>query len=113
MERAGEQLVTRERVLGEWATALRIMHIAHHEAATLFSRCNLTLGVSLVLVSATLGATAYGTFHGVVAPWIVGLLGLAATILAGIQTLLGADARSKSHHAARRPLARYAATSRS
>lgn len=93
---------TTQRMLKGWIAELSIMHIAHHKAATFYSKCHLLLGIAVVIVGALIGLAIGDAIFGKNSDGAARLtvaLGVASAILAGIQTFLGAEGRARNHHA--------------
>jgi guanylate kinase len=79
-----------------WHDNIKRIQIANADAASFFSRGNLLLGIPTIIVTATVGASAVTEIlkdHKV----ILALLGLLATILAGLQAFLNFGDRSAKH----------------
>jgi hypothetical protein len=80
-----------EKILAQWHRGIRICHIKHKMAATHFSRLNRIYGIPVVVLSTVVGTTAFSTVKAAVDPPIqilVGLLSVAAAVLASLQTFL-------------------------
>lgn len=80
---------------------VRDAHCALHPA-TFFNRCYRSLGIVVVFVSASFGASIGEVIFEKDGHWgklLTVMLGVISAILAGIQTFLGAESRSKQHHA--------------
>jgi len=95
------EAITNE-TLKEWRTALSVMHISHHTSSGFFNVCHFFLGITLVLVSALLGASIGEVIFGKDDPngkIATAILGIVSTVFAGLQTFVNAESRSKDHHA--------------
>ena len=79
-----------------------VMHIAHHKAASYFGFCHLFLGISVVVLSALLGASIGELLFGKASAegkLFTGILGLVSAIFAGMQTFLDPKTKQQNHHA--------------
>jgi hypothetical protein len=79
------------KILRQWHRGLSISHKAHAVAATAFHHRNLYLGIPVVLLSTIAGTAIFGSLESSPEIWakiFVGLLSLAAAILASLQTFL-------------------------
>ena len=79
-----------------WHDNIKRIQIANADAANFFSRGNLLLGIPTIIVIATVCASAI-TDVLVDHKWALALLGLLATILAGLQAFLNFGDRSAKH----------------
>lgn len=88
--------------LQEWHQGIRISHSAHFQAAEVYEKRNLLLGIPVVVLSAITG-TAVFTAGGdtvLLARVAVGLCSVAAAVLAGLQTFLRYSELALKHKAA-------------
>lgn len=87
----------------QWQRALRIFHRAHSRAATLFEQRNIALGLPTVILTAIAGTTVFATIEASPAPWVkvlIGIMSLAAAVLAALQTFLRYAELAERHKAA-------------
>lgn len=99
-------------LLDDWFSRLRESQFAHYEAAKAYERLNFFLGVPVVALSTLVGTTVFATLGQSLSPIVqicVGLVSVAAAVLAGIQTFLRFAERAEKH---RSVAAGYGATRR-
>jgi hypothetical protein len=89
-----------DALAGQWLNGVIILQRAHYRTAKLCSVLHFCIGIPLVLVSATVGTAVFATLKSSPEPTtkiVVGLLSVAATVLAGLQTFLGLSERAEKH----------------
>lgn len=87
----------------EWYERVSAAQRAHYLAALRFSRFNLWLGVSVVLLSTSVGTAVFVSLEARPEPAIqvlVGLCSLLAGVLAALQTFLGFEEKAEKHRIA-------------
>ena len=95
----------KKTLLDKWNRSLELMHRAHHEAASDYSKWNLRVGITISCVAAVVGTSILVNF-GEVLPFstyiqlIAAFLSFSVAALTGIQTFVNFPERSKSHHLA-------------
>jgi hypothetical protein len=92
-----------QRTLDQWHTGLRIFHRAHSRAATYYERKNILLGLPAVILTAIAGTTVFASLASSPEPWLkilIGIMSLAAAVLAALQTFLKYSERAERHKAA-------------
>ncbi len=93
-----------DNILENWLVALKIMHIAHHRAASYYSKWHIWLGIAVVVLSATVGtslvASASKLFDSKYTELVAGFFSFLAASLAGAQTFMSFETRVQKHHAA-------------
>lgn len=89
-------------LLDSWQIGTRTFHMAHHRTAAYYARMQKAVGISVVVLTTVVGTT-------IIAQWgeasragqiTVGLLSMAATVLAALQTFLNFEGRSEQHRGA-------------
>ncbi len=87
-------------LLAKWRTAIRVSHKAHVRTAAFMQRRNRALGIPVVVLSTIAGTTAFATLESSPELWVkilVGLLSVAAAVLASLQTFLGYSELAERH----------------
>lgn len=90
-------------MLGNWQIGLRILHRGHFECAKIYARRNLWFGVPTIIFSSAIGTTVIGSLEHSDDSYIrllVGFMGIAAAVLASLQTFLNFSGRAEQHKAA-------------
>jgi len=94
-----------KEVIEEWARVAGKATDRHAAACDYFERLNSQLGVTTTALAAIVGSTVFVGLQQTTSPWIKaaeGTLGLAAAVLAGIQTTMKFGARSEQYRQASR-----------
>ncbi|MEW5891524.1 MAG: SLATT domain-containing protein [Pseudomonadota bacterium] len=94
--------MTTKELLDYWQVGTRIFHMAHHRASAYYARMHKAVGMAVVILTTAAGTTIISQLEaastsGQIA---VGLLSLAATVLAALQTFLNLEGRAEQHRAA-------------
>jgi hypothetical protein len=87
----------------EYETTYRVIGRAHYIAADKYTRLNRVFGIPVIVITATVGTTIFGTLNQNPNPaWKIaaGLFSLAGTVLASLQTSLGFAQTAEKHKAA-------------
>jgi hypothetical protein len=95
---------TAERAfLDQWATGLRIEHLAHRRASARAVQLGRILGISVVVLTTAVGTAVFGSVAGspgTTAKIAAGAVSLAAAVLAAVQTFLALDSVAATHREA-------------
>jgi hypothetical protein len=108
----GLQVAEGETVLQQWLNGVRIEHIAHSRAAARFESVGRGLGLAVVVLTAIVGTSLFSTIEqspSTALKIVAGLLALAASAVAALQTFLGYGERAARH---REVAAKYGALRR-
>jgi hypothetical protein len=103
------------KVLAEsWLKRLREAQFAHYEAAEVLSRTHTRLGLPVVILSTVVGSSVFASIAAdkvvpIIVKIVVGLISVAAAVLASLQTFLKLSERAEKHRAV---AARYGAIRR-
>lgn len=92
-----EQLVT------DWFRRVRESQRVHYECGTHFSRRNYHLGIPAIVLSTSVGTAVFASLETAAAGHmriLVGLVSIAAAVLASLQTFLGYAERADRHRTA-------------
>lgn len=93
-----------EPLLSSWRETIGDIQNAHYRSAIHTSRVNLQLGIPIIVISTCIGGASiiqckFDMSPGMVLG-IVSIIGLAAAMLAGLQTFFNFKERSERHHSA-------------
>ncbi|RYY52704.1 MAG: SLATT domain-containing protein [Chitinophagaceae bacterium] len=91
---------TRKELITRWLVRLRLLEVCHYEAAKPLAKMNMILGIPVIILTTVVGTTVFATLQKAVDPEIrlwVGIISLAAAVLAGLQTFLRFSARATLH----------------
>lgn len=92
---------TKEELLLKWLRRARESQFSHYDAAKKLRNHGQNLGIPVIIITAVLGASAFGSILTETVPLfaklIAGLLGLAAAILSSLQTFFKFSERSEKH----------------
>ncbi|NWG87069.1 MAG: SLATT domain-containing protein [Hydrogenophilaceae bacterium] len=91
-----------KELLDYWQVGTRIFHMAHHRASAFYARMQKAVGMSVVILTTAAGTTIISQLEAtsMTGQVIVGLLSMAATVLAALQTFLNLEGRAEQHRAA-------------
>lgn len=92
-------------VLKEWHERLTTLHRAHKRAAAIYERQSRLLGLSTTVLSAVVGTTIFTTLQEtptIAVRAIVGLISVAAAVVAAVQTFLKLPDLAQRHNSAAR-----------
>jgi hypothetical protein len=87
----------------EYETTYRIVGRAHYLAADRYTRFNRLFGIPVIVITAVVGTTIFGTLdQNPNTGWkiVAGLVTLAGTVLSSLQTSLGFSQTAQKHKAA-------------
>jgi hypothetical protein len=87
----------------EYETIYRVIGRAHYISADRYTHLNRLFGIPVIVITATVGTTIFGTLNQNPNPtWKIaaGLFSLAGTVLASLQTSLGFAQTAEKHKAA-------------
>jgi len=90
-------------LLEQWLRGIRIAHVGHTRAATVFARRGRILGIGATIVSAVVGTTLFsslGTSADVRLITFAAIMSVAAVILTALQTFLNYGELVSAHRAA-------------
>lgn len=87
-----------KELLDYWQVGTRIFHMAHHRASAFYARMQKAVGMSVVILTTTLGTTLISDLGKT--SITIGLLSVGATVLAALQTFLNLEGRAEQHRAA-------------
>jgi hypothetical protein len=93
-----------EELLLRWLKRLRASQFTHYVAAGRLARCNLYLGIPVVALTAAVGTSVFASLAengslGTELRFIIGVISIAAAVLASLQTFLGFSERAEKHRA--------------
>jgi len=89
-----------EKLIEQWYNGIRIFHIAHHLAASHYSRMHLMLGIPVVILTTVVGATVFSTLEvgtHIIIKVIIGIFSVAAAIISALQTFLKYSELAEKH----------------
>jgi hypothetical protein len=94
-----------EELLTRWYKRLRESQFSHYEAAKLLERRNLWFGIPVVVLSTVVGTSIFATLNATVEKAtadiafriVIGMISVAAAVLAGLQTFLRFAERADKH----------------
>lgn len=92
-----------EKLVTDWFRRVRESQRVHYECGTHFSRRNLHLGIPAIVLSASVGTAVFASLETAAAGHmriVVGLVSIAAAVLASLQTFLGYAERADRHRTA-------------
>jgi hypothetical protein len=95
-------MVERE-IVEQWNRGIRILHLGHHLAATSAANRHRVLGVPVIILTAATGTSGLIMSQGVMnrgLAVILAVTGMAAAVLASVQTFLNYQSRSEEHRIA-------------
>jgi hypothetical protein len=87
----------------EYASKYRVIGRAHYLASDRYARFNRGFGIPVIVITAVVGTTIFGTFDQNPDPWLrigAGFISLTGTVLASLQTTLAFAQTSEKHKAA-------------
>lgn len=87
----------------QWYNGVRIAHVAHIEAAKVFERRHIFLGVPVVILTTAVGTTVFAGIAESSTPIIkisVGIVSVIVAVLAGLQTFLRFSETAEKHRMA-------------
>jgi SMODS and SLOG-associating 2TM effector domain family 4 len=105
-------MTSERQVAEEWYDRVALTQHGHYVAALYFSRRQYWIGIPVVLLTAIVGTSVFASIQQKPDLWLqiaVGLMSIAATVLACLQTFLGYTDRAEKHRLAG---ARYGAVGR-
>ena len=94
---------TDRELVAQWLKGLGILHRSHFAMASRCQNRHTILGISIIVLSATVGSAVFGSLESSTtsaARIAVGMLSMLAAILASLQTFLKFSERAESHKAA-------------
>ena len=89
-----------KQLIYDWHERVHTNQKAHYAASKRFNKLHYTIGVPAIVLSAIAGATLLTEIDNALVKVIVGLIGLFAAILSGIQTFYSPAKRSEAHRVA-------------
>jgi len=95
--------MTKEDLLKSWQRMIRRTQLEHELASRYYERLNLKLGIPVVILSAIIGASIFGTLQQANYLWLkitTGFLSVTTVILSSLQTFLGFGERAAGHKSA-------------
>jgi hypothetical protein len=96
-------MATTNEVLTDWYQRVVVTQCAHYLSADHFGRRKYWLGIPAAALSTIVGTSVFATIANQPALWVqiaVGLLSVAAAVLAALQTFLGYAERAEKHRLA-------------
>ncbi|WP_414683005.1 SLATT domain-containing protein [Longimicrobium sp.] len=90
-----------DEILGKWRDTIGQIQNAHYRSAIYVQRLNYALGIPALVISTAVGSTIFATISDDASnavKIVLGLLSLAAAVLAGLQTWLGYKETAARHH---------------
>jgi len=87
----------------EYAAKYRVIGRAHYLAADYYARLNKLLGIPVIVITAAVGTSIFGTFEhhpNARAKIVAGIVSLMGSVLAALQTTLGFAQMAEKHKAA-------------
>ncbi len=94
---------TKSELVKTWCESVSVMHIAHHIAASRYSKWHRSLGVIATMLAAIVGTSIFVTLsrsashHSSAVFLVTGLLSMASAALTAAVTFLNLDQRSGRH----------------
>lgn len=95
--------MTPEELMKRWHKTIRRQQVEHELSARFYEKLNWKLGIPVVILSAIVGASIFGTLESTELLWlkiVAGFLSVTSAVLASLQTFLGFNERSSGHKAA-------------
>jgi hypothetical protein len=96
-------MMDRKQILEEWHSSIRRLHFAHNVEAARFERLRRNLGFTATALSTVVGTTVFATLEtspNLYVKILVGLLSIAAAVLASLQTFLNYPELAEKHKVA-------------
>jgi hypothetical protein len=95
--------MTKDELIKRWHRTVRRCQVEHEISSRRYEKLNWKLGVPVVILSAIVGASIFGTLQKSGFEWVqvtAGFMSVTAVVLSSLQTFLGFGERASSHKTA-------------